>query len=71
MKGSNMLTVEEIKTAIDSLPEKEYASLRSWFSKKDWEKWDREIVKDSEAGKLDFLIKESLHEKNRRTLRNL
>lgn len=66
-----MLTVEEIKTAIDSLPEKEYVRLRSWFSKKDWEKWDREIVKDSEAGKLDFLIQEALHEKNRGTLKDL
>ncbi len=71
MKGVNMLTVEEIKTAIDSLPEKEYVSLRSWFSEKDWEKWDREIVKDSEAGKLDFLIQEALYEKNRETLRDL
>jgi hypothetical protein len=66
-----MLTVEEIKTAIDSLPEKEYVRLRSWFSAKDWEKWDREIVKDSEAGKLDFLIQEALHEKNKGTLRDL
>jgi enolase len=71
MKGSNILTVEEIKTAIDSLPEKEYVSLRTWFSEKDWEKWDREIVKDSEAGKLDFLIQEALHEKDRGTLRDL
>ena len=66
-----MLTVEEIKTAIDSLPEREYVRLRSWFSEKDWEKWDREIVNDSEAGKLDFLIQEALHEKHRGTLREL
>ncbi len=33
-----MLTVEEIKTAIDSFSEKEYVSLRSWFSEKDWGK---------------------------------
>ncbi len=71
MKGSSMLTVEEIKTAIGSLPEKEYVSLRIWFSEKDWEKWDREIVKDSKAGKLDFLMREALHEKNRGTLRDL
>lgn len=71
MKGSNMLTVEEIKTAIDLLPEKEYVSLRNWFSQKDWEKWDREIARDSEAGKLDFLIQEALHEKNRGMLRDL
>jgi len=66
-----MITVEEIKTAIDSLPEKEYVSLRNWFSEKDWEKWDRKIEDDSEAGKLDFLIEEALNEKNRGTLRDL
>lgn len=66
-----MLTVEEIKIAIDALPEKDYVSLRNWFSRKDWEKWDREIVKDSETGKLDFLIQEALHEKTRGTLRDL
>ncbi|MCP4110733.1 MAG: hypothetical protein GY749_35275 [Desulfobacteraceae bacterium] len=66
-----MMTVEEIKTAIDSLPEKEYVSLRKWFSEKDWKKWDRKIAEDSEAGKLDFLIEEALNEKNRGTLREL
>lgn len=66
-----MITVEEIKTAIDSLPESEYASLRNWFSEKDWGKWDTKIAKDSEAGKLDFLIEEALNEKTRGTLRNL
>ncbi|CAN2041507.1 conserved hypothetical protein [Candidatus Magnetomoraceae bacterium gMMP-15] len=66
-----MITVEQIKTAIDSLPEKEYACLRNWFSEKDWEKWDRKIAKDSEARKLDFLIEEALNEKNRGTLRDL
>ncbi len=66
-----MITVEEIKIAINSLPEKEYACLRNWFSEKDWEKWDRKIAKDSEAGKLDFLVEEALNEKSRGTLRDL
>lgn len=66
-----MITVEEIKNAIVSLPEKDYASLRKWFSEKDWEKWDRKIVEDSKAGKLDFLIEEALNEKNQGNLRDL
>lgn len=66
-----MITVEEIKTAISLLPEKEYISLRNWFSEKDWVKWDRNIEKDSESGKLDFLIEEALNEKSRGTLRDL
>ena len=66
-----MITVKEIKTAINSLPEKEYVYLRNWFSEKDWEQWDRKVAKDSESGKLDFLIEEALHEKSYGTLRDL
>ena len=66
-----MITVEEIKKAIASLPEKEYVSLREWFSEKDWEKWDKKIEKDSKAGKLDFLIEEALNEKKIGRLRDL
>jgi hypothetical protein len=66
-----MITVEEIKKAIVSLPEKEYDSLRNWFSEKDWEKWDKKIVKDSKAGKLDFLIEEAINEKKIGRLRDL
>ncbi len=66
-----MITVEEIKTAIVSLPDKEYLSLRSWFSERDWKRWDRKIEKDSESGQLDFLVEEAVNEKNRGTLRDL
>ena len=58
-----MARVDDIKTAIESLPEEEFAELREWLSEKDWEKWDRQIEKDSESGKLDFLIEEALEEK--------
>ncbi|QTA93687.1 hypothetical protein [Desulfonema magnum] len=51
-----MLTAEEIKREINSLPEKEYVRLRKWFSEKDWDKWDKKIEQDSEHGKPDFLI---------------
>ncbi len=54
-----MSTVEEIQAAIESLPEGEYARLRVWFSERDWDKWDEQIAKDSETGKLDFLIDEA------------
>ncbi len=58
-----MQTVEEIKTAIESLQDKEYAQLRTWFSEKDWANWDKRIEIDSKTGKLDFLIKEAVNEK--------
>jgi len=60
-----MLKIEDIQAEIESLPEKEYTRLRLWFSKRDWEKWDREIQEDFTAGKLDFLSEEALEEKKR------
>jgi hypothetical protein len=66
-----MAKVDEIKTAIESLPEEEFVVLREWFSEKDWEKWDRQIEKDSALGKLDFLIEEALEEKRAGKLKDL
>lgn len=66
-----MLKVEEIEAAIESLSEDEYRHLRKWFSEKDWGKWDKQVQSDSESGKLDFLIREALDEKNKGTLRGL
>ena len=54
-----MSTVEEIKTAIELLEEKEYSRLRKWFSERDWDKWDNQIETDSSSGKLDFLVREA------------
>ena len=45
--------------------------VRCWFLEKDWERWDRQIVEDSRAGKLDFLIKEAFDAKKEKTLREL
>ncbi|OGW14825.1 MAG: hypothetical protein A3G93_11625 [Nitrospinae bacterium RIFCSPLOWO2_12_FULL_45_22] len=66
-----MSKAEEIESAIESLSEEEYIRLRKWFSEKDWEKWDRQIEADSEAGKLDFLIREALDEKAKGKLKEL
>ncbi len=66
-----MLKVEDIEAAIESLSEEEYARFRRWFSERDWQKWDRQIETDAEAGKLDFLIKEAFDEKKNGKLREL
>jgi len=58
-----MSNIDEIKVAIESLPEDEYVELRQWFSEKDWQKWDEQIKEDSESGKFDFLIKEANDQK--------
>jgi hypothetical protein len=36
-----MTKLEELESAVDSLPEEEYRRFRCWFMEKDWERWDR------------------------------
>lgn len=66
-----MQTVVEIIRSIEVLPQEEYDHLRHWFSERDWEKWDRRIEKDSDSGKLDFLIEEARAEKMKAALTEL
>jgi hypothetical protein len=66
-----MSKVDELKTEIERLPKEEFSELVRWLSEKDWERWDKEIEADSEAGKLDFLIREALDAKAKGTLNNL
>lgn len=58
-----MSKVDELIIAIETLPEEEYVQFRKWFTEKDWLKWDAHLEADSAAGKLDFLVKEALHQK--------
>ncbi len=57
-----MLKVAEIKTAIEELPEDDLDELRQWFSGQDWQIWDDQLERDSESGKLDFLVAEAREE---------
>ena len=66
-----MTNVDRIKADIASLPEEEYIQLRQWFSERDWERWDGQIKRDSEPGKLDFLIEEALDKKRKGHLKEL
>ena len=40
-------------------------------TKKDWDKWDKQIEADSKSGKLDFLISKAMKEKEKGTLKEL
>ena len=66
-----MVKVQEIQAAIEALPHTDYARLRRWFSQRDWKQWDKQIEADSEAGKLDFLLKEAAADKAAGRLREL
>jgi len=66
-----MSKVEKLKTEIEGLPKEDFVELARWLSEKEWERWDKEIEADSEAGRLDFVVREALDEKAKRTLKNL
>jgi hypothetical protein len=67
----SMSSIEEIKSAIESLSLPEFVLLRKWILEKHWEIWDSQIEADSEFGKLDFVVDEALKEKASGTLQNL
>lgn len=66
-----MTHVEQLKKEIEVLSDKEFAWLRQWFMEKDWERWDEQLEADVAAGKLDFLIDESMEAKHEGTLQEL
>ena len=66
-----MSRIDELKAEIEQLPSKEFAELYRWLSEKDWERWDEEIAADSQAGRLDFLVREAREEKAKGTLKDL
>ncbi len=66
-----MSKMEKLKSEIESLPKEEFTELVRWLSEKEWESWDKEIEADSATGKLDFLVREALDEKAKKTLKDL
>ena len=66
-----MTELEEIKEAAKTLNKEEYIQFRQWFSERDWEQWDDQITKDSDSGKLDFLIEDALEAKRNGKLKEM
>jgi hypothetical protein len=60
-----MSKIDELKAEIERLPSEELAEL--FPSEKEWEIWDKEIEADSQAGRLDFLVREAHEEKAKGT----
>lgn len=66
-----MSKIDELKVEIEKLPSEQLTELFRWLSEKDWERWDQEIEADSQAGRLDFLVREAREEKATGTLKDL
>lgn len=54
-----MNTVEEIEQAAERLAPSDFARLASWVSARHHELWTRQMERDADAGKLDFLFDEA------------
>ena len=66
-----MSKVDELKAEIDRLPSEQVAEIFRWLSDKDWKRWDAEIQTDSQAEKLDFLMRDAREAKVKGTLKDL
>ena len=66
-----MTKIEQVISSIESLSEQEFAKLRDWIIERDWERWDSQIERDSEAGRLDFLIEEAFDERKKGKLKEI
>jgi len=66
-----MSKIDELKAEVERLPNEEFAQFFRWLSEKDRERWDKEIEADSEAGRLDFLVREASEEKAKGALKGL
>jgi hypothetical protein len=70
-KENIMSRVDELKAEIERLPSEEFAEILRWLSSKHWDGWDTEIEADSQAGRLDFLVREAHEAKAKGTLKDL
>ena len=57
-----MSNLQQIESAILSLPSSEFEQLRQWFLDLDYERWNIQIEQDIEDGKLDALAQEAIAE---------
>lgn len=54
-----MSTVQEIVTAAEKLPRKQFFTLVERLRARHADEWDRQIEEDAKAGRLDFLFEEA------------
>jgi len=66
-----MTKLQLIQTEIKTLTNNEFIYLKNWINELDEQQWDKQIEEDSNSGKLDFLIEESLLEKSKNQLKEL
>ena len=66
-----MTKLQLIQTEIETLTDDEFTYLKNWINELETQQWENQIEEDSNSGKLDFLIEESLLEKSKGQLKEL
>jgi hypothetical protein len=57
-----MSAIEDIENAVANLPPRDLAIFSAWFEAFEAQRFDKRILQDAEAGKLDRLAEEALAE---------
>ena len=68
VKGESLSAIQR---AIAALSEDDYRRLKAWLLEHDWDRWDKQIERDSESGALDFLAAEAQEDKRNGLLKEL
>lgn len=55
-----MTKLEKIEQSVASLSDAELKRFAAWFADYQWERWDRQLENDVEAGKLDRFADQAL-----------
>lgn len=55
-----MSKLEKIEQSVAALSDAELRRFAAWFADYQWQRWDGQLEKDVEAGKLDRLADEAL-----------
>jgi hypothetical protein len=56
------MNLNDLKQAVQQLPEKEFKAFEEWFDNFRAEMWDRQIKADVQAGKLDKMAEQALND---------
>ncbi len=65
------MTVEQLQSEIEALPENDFLRLSKWVIERDWERWDRQLESDGATKQLDFFLAEAATAKSQSVLSEL
>jgi len=56
------MSAVQLEKAVTELSPEEFKKFRAWFADYDMAQWDKQIERDSAAGKLDRLMEEAMED---------